>query len=32
MVDSGFDIQHMLASKCVILNIPLFFKEKNSCH
>ena len=27
MADTGFDIQHLLASKCVTLNIPLFFCE-----
>ena len=25
MVDRGFDIQHLLASQCLTLNIPPFF-------
>ena len=32
MVDRGFDIQHLLSSKCVTLNIPPFCKEKSSSH
>ena len=32
MVDRGFDIQHLLASKYVTLNIYLLCEEKSSCH
>ena len=27
-VDMGFDTHHLLASKCVTLNIPIFFCEE----
>ena len=28
MADRGFDIQHLLVSKCVTFNIPLFLQGK----
>ena len=28
MVDRGFDMQHLLASKCVTLNMPPFLRGK----